>query len=66
MLMTFQSSPGAFSPIVGYSEAITCSLVEARIKMLHEPTLCSVSIIVSNVGKAIEVNRCWIMSFIGD
>lgn len=65
MLMSFQSSLGAFPPIVGHSEAITCSLVEARIKMLHEPILCSVSI-VSNVDKAIEVNECWIISFIGD
>lgn len=66
MLMTSQSRLGAFSPVVGCSQDITCSLVKARMNILHGPILCSVLIIVSNVDKAIEVNGCWIISFIGD
>lgn len=60
------TSQSRLSAIVGYSQAITCSLVEARMNMLHGPILYSVLIIGSNVDEAIEVNGCWLISFIGD
>lgn len=34
--------------------------------MLHGPILYSVLIIGNNVDEAIEVNGCWLISFIGD
>lgn len=63
MLMTSQSRLGAFSPIVGYSRAITAALWKQGWNMLRGSIPCSVLMIVSKVDKAVEVNGCWIILF---
>lgn len=59
--MTSQSRLSAFSPVVGYSGAVTHSLWEQERNMLCGPILCPVLIISNNVDKAVEVNGCWII-----
>lgn len=63
--MVSQSGRGAFSPVVGHSRALVCSLVEQG-QICGVDPFCAVSIIAGNADKAIEASGCWIISFIGD